>query len=1427
MKILGLDLGTNSIGWIIRDPDVIQDSQIIDYGVIIFRKGVGEGESGEFSLAAERRGHRSKRRLYNAKRYRKWELLKILIDSKMCPLKMNELRLWSIGNWELVDRKKKNLGRVYPLGNTDFLKWLAFDPEYFGNKGTTEKGNPIRKNPYDIRCELTEKFEGSEKIRKYRVGRALYHLVQRRGFRSSRKSGKSTYAENKDIEQRKTEEPDFQIATLAKEKLDNGERFRASGVIQRKYFEDEFYAICKKQGIGADLIKRLHKAIYFVRPLRTQKGLVGACTLEKGKPRIPDSHPKFQEFRALSFINNIQWREVGNKNFEPIPILLKRRILEELFFRRIERGANKGKVSIDGYFKFDEIINRYSEKGKCEFNYKNKPNVSTCPVIAGLMNVFDEEWRGKFIQDENAYGINWEGLELSYEVKYGKKKGQKRSLKIDEMWHLLFDYVLTKDKKDELKNFCKSVLTWNDKKTETFTSIDIPQGYGSLSYAAISKILPFLRQGFIYSEAVSFANLKKVLGGRFEIHKKEARQMIVDTIKDVDAIKEKLQITNGLIQQFFAGRDLTRGNGIDNHAKEMAYENILTTLKSYFGEKEWTSKQGDERKKYESEISNFYLKFLEGKQREEEKASAGRNMAPKRDYYKLPRLDEAIKRKLKVAFTLSDERLNHLYRPSDIEIYDRNSVKEIKVRIDGVETRIKQLGSPQPPSRGWKNPMAMRTMYELRKLLNYLLRVGKIDSETKIVVEMARELNDANRRWAIETYQRQREEENIEFAKAIVGVAKEKYPSLDESSVDNVNKVRLWWEQLENGEEIYKQVKALKEDVQKYRLWKEQECQCMYTGKTINLTDLFDGSKINIEHTLPISDSFDNSLANKTIAYSFYNQQIKRDLLPTQLDNYSKDANGYTAIESRIKTWKERVSHLNELITDNKTRTKKTIDPETKKSLIQRRRLLELEFEYWDKKLRTFTLTEIPRTWKNSQLVDTQIITKYSRAYLKTVFNKVDAQKAIIVNDFKKIFQIRGDEQKDRGRHGHHALDAAVLALIPGSAKRDAILKEYYRAEEHRHPYDHPKPYITFQPSHVLKIESEILINHVIRSKIITNTSKKIKKRGEIVFLRDKKTKQYPLDENNKKIPLIATGDTIRGQINDESYLGAILPPERDNEGLAFKTNGKWKVKTNKEGKPEIWIVKRLPIHKVDLKKDVIIDEPLKGYIVRQVENGISTNEVVDFGGKKIRHLRCRVKTGRGFQSVEKTIELKKHSHLSNKSHKQYMRSKIAENFLCLFYENKGGGKPLREVRILSLFGFRGLGFSSLKEFYQNPEWGKIKKDGEVILSLTKIIRVGQRVLFYEHSMDELTRLSKDELYNRLFTVYKFNEVGTPYIYLQNHLEARPEEELEKLEKKKDGFTEFDKKKYQYRLKLKANKMNCAFEGKYFEIKPDGQIIFR
>src|SRR5690606_5825001 len=107
-----------------------------------------------------------------------------------------------------------------------------------------------------------------------------------------------------------------------------------------------------------------------------------------------------------------------------------------------------------------------------------------------------------------------------------------------------------------------------------------------------------------------------------------------------------------------------------------------------------------------------------------------------------------------------------------------------------------KLGSPK--SGSFKNPMAMRSLHVLRKLINYLIETNQIDSDTRIVVEVARELNDANKRWAIEAWQRQRESENQEFAEAIKRVINDNENAIANSeSESDVDKVRLFYEQSE------------------------------------------------------------------------------------------------------------------------------------------------------------------------------------------------------------------------------------------------------------------------------------------------------------------------------------------------------------------------------------------------------------------------------------------------------------------------------------------------------------------------------------------------------------------------------------------------------------------------------------------------------
>ena len=131
-KILGLDLGTNSIGWAIVEKE---DSEflLIDKGARIFSEGVKSEKGIESSRASERTSFRSARRIKFRRKLRKYETLMILSMNNMCPLTIDEVKEW-----------RKSGFKKYPL-NPAFLQWLRTDeekninPYYFRDKSSKQK----------------------------------------------------------------------------------------------------------------------------------------------------------------------------------------------------------------------------------------------------------------------------------------------------------------------------------------------------------------------------------------------------------------------------------------------------------------------------------------------------------------------------------------------------------------------------------------------------------------------------------------------------------------------------------------------------------------------------------------------------------------------------------------------------------------------------------------------------------------------------------------------------------------------------------------------------------------------------------------------------------------------------------------------------------------------------------------------------------------------------------------------------------------------------------------------------------------------------------------------------------------------------------------------------------------------------------------
>ena len=1472
MKTLGIDLGTNSIGWAIRNTTSDYKLQIEKSGVTIFEKGVGVGKSGEYSFAAERTKNRSVRRLNQSRKYRLWETLKILIVNGYCPLTMENLDRWR--KYDKDKALKGEGGRAYPVDDILLDAWIKLD--FDGD------GKPDYTSPYQLRAELLEaKLDFNKDADRYKLGRALYHIAQRRGFKSSRKDAvvdddggrqdtKSELKKESEFEnslQKKFGKSlaDFKTIGSALAFIEReGERIRLDWIQHtfRKHYKDECTSIFEFQGIGtnSELYKslvetnknRYNGSIFFQRPLRSQKGLIGKCSLEPQKYRCPISHPEFEEFRALSLINNIQYRSDNEAEWQILAEELKKEIYEKLFLRISKPNFQFNEIRLLIEKRVGKVFNYHDRT----INYSDKTNISGCPVSARLKDIFGDEWKAFYKETEQ---VRRNGNNVIHKISYG----------IEDIWHVIFSF----DDEEMVTQFAEQKLGLDETKTKKFLNAwkACPDGYAMLSLNVIKKINQFLREGFIYTEAVLLANIPEIIGAEIwndKVNQKVIKDSIAQLISDNRQIKQLLGIVNNLVSRYKSLNDDEKYGYRDTTyiLTESDKQDILTVIIEAFGEKKWKEKVPNKTDilntinyLYQCTFRMGFETTLLGDDRYHiiKHNSHTFFKSTSHQFYKLPRVIDTLTDFIRTNFpTVTDNKLAKLYHPSMIEIYAHATPNE----SDG------KLYLQDPKTGAFKNPMAMRALHELRKLVNYLIKTGQINDETRIVVETARELNDSNKRWAIEAYQRKRQIENAEFAIAIKGLLdnKDNTTTINPENSDDVDKVRLWYEQLNlaslvkgKGEyaqnkwtnqstELIDELLQAKTSIDKYRLWNEQKCTCIYTGRIISLSNLFDENKVDFEHTIPRSISFDNSMANLTVCFADYNRNIKKNRIPTQLPNYENDANGYSAIKPRLKYWEEKIEHIKANVEYWKGRSKSASTKDFKDDAIRQRHLWQMELDYWQNKLDRFTRIEVTSGFKNSQLVDTQLISKYAIHYMRTAFSTVDVQKGTVTADFRKILGIQNlYEKKIRTKHSHHAIDAMVLTLIPHAAQREKILKLFYTAQEVKklvnvsggnEDYSQLISELNKEVSRldlpnlnqiIEIIDSELLVNNIAKDNAVAPGKKIVRKRGRIVFLRDKNGKII-LDSDGKPKPKIAEGDSIRGQLHLDTFYGKIKTVDRDINGKPLRNeSGKWIYPQESEAYK---FVVRKPTSSIT-QLDQLVDPELRKMILKQLD-GRSLEKAFAEGvfmlnkngipvGNKIRHIRV-------WANITDPLPIKTQDYKSKHDYKNEYWSDNGENYAYGLYQNDEGVRGFQLLNLFNLSKIRKTVSSEKLENLFEPEIA-IKKPKSLVI-LNAVLRVGQKVLFFKERREEIELLSLPELSNRLYVINGFGKDGR--IRFTHHLDARDDKALKELESIYgkgiyQGFSTVNFKSPWPKLKLSKANLNFLVEGKDFDINRDSTLMFK
>jgi len=269
---LGLDLGTNSVGWamIARGGDSFDDGHRIRAGVRVFPEGVPHlNEKKEQAPGQTRREKRSLRRVTYRRRGRRHLLRRILTTAGLLPAEGGSL--------------------------------IAL----------------MQLNPYELRARGLH-----EALQPHEFGRALYHLCQRRGFKSNRKTDSDDENKvTKDAGALQEEIEQAGCATLGEYRAKRLERHDpAAGQAEpirgrytlRAMYEHEFEMLWTAQAphhpdiLTADLKAQVDECIFYQRPLRFDPEVIGDCELEAGEKRCPRAHWMAERFRMLQEINNLR-----------------------------------------------------------------------------------------------------------------------------------------------------------------------------------------------------------------------------------------------------------------------------------------------------------------------------------------------------------------------------------------------------------------------------------------------------------------------------------------------------------------------------------------------------------------------------------------------------------------------------------------------------------------------------------------------------------------------------------------------------------------------------------------------------------------------------------------------------------------------------------------------------------------------------------------------------------------------------------------------------------------------------------------------------------------------------------------------------------------------------------------------------------------
>ena len=338
-----------------------------------------------------------------------------------------------------------------------------------------------RCDPYQFRTRALD-----EQLEPYDLGRALFHLNQRRGFKSNRKvdsdetEGKKLSERISDMRRSIDESGARTLGEFMAGRHKSRQTVRARPELglypDRAMYLDEFDKIRKKQeplqGLVPEQWDKLRDIIFFQRDLKPVEPGWCQYEYENGERRAAKALPVFQEFRMLQEVNNLKIR-VGSEPERPLNEQERGRALKRL---RSGSDIDLQKPTKDVGLPSGASLNlarggRKKVKGDettAKLASSGKPAKGDKPDKPGL---FGNRWHNLFLEERND----------------------------------IVKFLLDTEDPEAVRQKAMDKYGLNQAQATAVANVSLVPGYENLSEKAINKIAPHMVNGEGYDAAVKKA----------------------------------------------------------------------------------------------------------------------------------------------------------------------------------------------------------------------------------------------------------------------------------------------------------------------------------------------------------------------------------------------------------------------------------------------------------------------------------------------------------------------------------------------------------------------------------------------------------------------------------------------------------------------------------------------------------------------------------------------------------------------------------------------------------------------------------------------------------------------------------------------------------------------------------------------------------